>query len=161
MARIPRSQYHLGSGFFHLITRGNNGMTVFQDDLDFEYYLSLLRRYKERYCIKLYAYCLMINHVHLLIGAGQNGNLSYFMHALNFGYSIYHKGRHNRMGHLWQGRYKSYVIEREKYLITCIQYIEGNPVKAGLVSDGSEYPWSSYRSRTIAKSVSLLSSLPA
>lgn len=159
MARVPRSAYALEPGIFHLIMRGNNGMIVFQDELDYQRYLSLLTHCKEKHCIKIYAYCLMNNHIHLLIETGRADGLPRFMHSLNFGYSLYHKGRHERVGHLWQGRYKSYVIEKEEYLSTCIQYIEANPVKAGLVSEPSAYPWSSYRSRTNGDGIALISIL--
>lgn len=160
MGRVPRGVYTSEGGFYHLIVRGNNGITVFEDEFDFRRYLTFLAHYKERYCIKLYAYCLMTNHTHILAEAPHQKSLSKFMHGLNFKYSLYHQGRYERTGHLWQGRYKSYVIEKEEYLLACVQYIEQNPVKAGLVPEPSAYPWSSYRSRMTGEGPLLLTPLP-
>jgi putative transposase len=123
-------------------------MTIFHDELDFQQYLNLMRHYKKRYKVKIYAYCLMSNHVHLLLEAARLVDLYKVMHGLNLAYTHHYKRRYLWNGHLWQDRYKSYVIERDDYLITCINYIEGNPVKAGIVGDSQEYPWCSVRDRT-------------
>ena len=147
MARIPRSAFALEPGYFHLITRGNNGVAVFQDDLDYQHYLSLLRHYKRHFQVGLLAYSLMPNHVHMLVNIVKREALPKFMHGLNLAYSQYYKGRYSWNGHLWQGRYKSYLIEKDKYLTTCIEYIEANPEKAGLVQRREAYVWSSAKER--------------
>jgi len=147
MSRIPRSAFALDPGYFHLITRGNNGVTIFRDELDYQHYLNLLRHYKKHFNVCLLAYCLMPNHVHLLVELKKAGILHKFMHGLNFAYSRHYQQRYRWSGHLWQGRYKSYLVEAEKYLTTCIEYIESNPEKAGLVPKREEYVWCSAQER--------------
>ena len=147
MARIPRSAFAPEAGCFHIINRGNNGMNLFQDELDFRHYLNLLQHYKRRFNMKLYAYCLMSNHVHLLVETKKLKDLYKAMHGINLAYTHHYKRRYLWNGHLWQDRYKSYVIEKSKYLITCISYIESNPVKAGIVSDPERYSWCSFKER--------------
>ncbi len=159
MARIPRSAFVLEPGYFHLITRGNNGMAVFQDELDYQHYLSLLRYYKRRFQVCLLAYCLMPNHVHLLTEVKSVEMLPKFMHGLNLAYSQHYKRRYLWNGHLWQGRYKSYLIEVEKYLMTCIDYIESNPEKAGLTSNREAYVWCSAKERLEGSFSGLVDSL--
>lgn len=143
MSRIPRSSFALEPGYFHIITRGNNRMKIFQDELDYQHYLTLLRYYKTHYQIKIFAYCLMPNHVHLLVETTKANTLPKFMQGLNLAYSLYHKKRYDWNGYLWQGRYKSYLIEKGKYFAACIEYIESNPSKAGLTANNEEYLWCS------------------
>ena len=131
-------------------------MNVFQDELDYQHYLALLRHYKVRYRTKIYAYCLMSNHVHLLTETIKAKTLSKFMHGLNLAYSQYYKSRYPWNGHLWQDRYKSYIIEKEKYLVSCIEYIEANPIKAGLVFKGENYLWCSAKERMESNETGLL-----
>ena len=156
MSRIPRNAFALQPGCFHVINRGNNGMDVFRDEIDYQHYLNLLRHYKRRYPAKVYAYCLMTNHIHLLMETMESRVLPKVMHGLNLAYSLYYKDRYGWNGHLWQDRYKSYLIEKEKYLVTCIEYIESNPVKAGLVSNGEAYLWCSAQERDKGNKNSLL-----
>jgi len=132
-------------GLYHVVSRGNNRATIFKDDNDFEKYLLLVQSYKKKYAFDLYAYCLMNNHVHLLIETDREGILSKAMQGLNLSYALWFKVRYNWVGHLWQGRFKSYIVDKEKYLWACVRYIALNPVKAGIVSKPEEYRWSSYR----------------
>jgi len=131
-------------------------MTVFQDDLDYQHYLSLLKHYKSRFQVKILAYCLMPNHSHLLTEITKVNTLHKFMHGLNLAYSQHYKSRYPWQGHLWQDRYKSYLIEKEKYLLTCMEYIEANPVKAKLVLNAEDYVWCSARERTAGSFSGLL-----
>lgn len=147
MPRIPRSAFALEPGCFHLITRGNNRTEIFRDHLDYHHYLTLLSYYKRCYEVKVYAYCLMPNHVHLLTEITRAKTLPKFMQGLNLAYTLYYKKRYTWEGHLWQGRYKSYLIEKEKYFFACIEYIEANPYKAGLVSESEDYLWCSKKER--------------
>jgi len=123
--------------------------------------MDIVVKYKKRYKFKLYGYCFMPNHVHIIGRVEGNGrNLSKFMHALNMTYTGYFNNKYQKVGHLWQGRFKSRVIVRDKYMIDCINYIELNPVRAGLVESPHEYIWSSYRERNmIGPSFNILDSL--
>lgn len=120
---------------------------VFIRDSDFKVYLNLLRKYKQRYRSKFYGYCLMKNHAHLLVEPLNSKNLAKLMQGINQSYSIYFNSRYRKNGHLWQGRYKSMVINKDRYLLTCLNYIELNPVRAGIVEKAEDYKWSSYRDR--------------
>lgn len=129
---------------YHIITRGNQKQPVFKDNKDYEKYLSLLTRYKKRYKFKLYAFCLMPNHIHLILEIPQGDTLNKIMRGLNLSYTLYFNYTHKTVGHLWQDRYKSKIIERDSYLIDCINYIENNPLRASIVEQLSQYRWSSY-----------------
>jgi putative transposase len=129
---------------YHIITRGNQRQTVFNEASDYKKYLKLLTRYKNKYKFKLYAFCLMPNHVHLLADISQPDVLNKMMRGLNLSYTLYFNFKYEKVGHLWQDRFKSKIIERDAYLLGCINYIETNPIRASLVSDMNKYPWSSY-----------------
>jgi putative transposase len=131
-------------GVIHILTRGNNRQRVFHDDKDYKVYLNTVRQYKPENKIRFYHYCLMPNHVHLIVEITHESNLSRFMKQLNLGYMFYYKKRYSYNGHLWQGRYKSLIISRDEYLMACARYIELNPVKAGIVKNPKEYQYSSY-----------------
>jgi REP element-mobilizing transposase RayT len=142
MARPPRLQ--APGTIHHLIARGNERREVFRDDLDREDYLERLARYRERFQFRLYAYCLMPNHVHLAVEQGPKP-LSNFMHALQSSYTQRFNRRYERVGHLFQGRYKSFLVDCDRYFLALIKYIHENPVKAELVADARLYRWSSDR----------------
>jgi len=150
MPRIARVTTE--NGCYHIISRGNQKQPVFLKGEDYEKYLSLLYKYKERYNFKLYSFCLMPNHVHLVIEVGIPSLLKKVLHGLNLSYSQYFNFKYDKVGHLWQDRFKSRLIEKDNYLLGCINYIENNPLRAGLVSRIKEYPWSSYiyRQRNIS-----------
>jgi putative transposase len=142
MARRPR--IHYPGGFYHVIARGNRGLKVFRGSQDYRLYLELLGEYKERYDFLLYAYVLMPTHLHFLIEVGQVP-LSRVMQSLQFRYTRNYNLRYKSWGHLFQGRYKAILCERDSYLLELSAYIHLNPVRAKLVKDPSEYRWSSYR----------------
>jgi len=129
---------------YHIITRGNNREPVFEEKEDFGKYLEICRRYKDQYEFKLYHWVLMSNHVHLLIETKENSSLSKLMQGINLAYTIWFNRKKGKVGHLWQDRYRSAVVERDNYLLECGRYIERNPLRAGIVKDPREYPWSSY-----------------
>lgn len=135
---------------YHIITRGNQKQRVFLDDRDCRAYLSRLVRFKKRYGFQLYCYCLMPNHVHLIGQPKESENLAKFMHALNKSYSVFFNKRYKKVGHLWQDRFKSKVIIKDRYLLDCMQYIEMNPVRAELAKTVSDYEWASYKERILA-----------
>lgn len=143
MAKIPR--FFPPQGSFHILARGNNRMTVFHDNGDYRTYLGLLRRELPDFPIQLHHYCLMPNHVHLLLSAGPPATaLSAFMQRVQLAYAIYYKAHHEFSGHLWQGRFKSLWVDSERYFFVCSAYVELNPVSAGLVATPGDYPFSSY-----------------
>jgi REP-associated tyrosine transposase len=142
MARPPRLQ--APGTLHHLIARGNERREVFRDEADREDYLERIARYRKRFGFHLYAYCLMPNHVHLAVEQGP-ASLSAFMHALQSSYTQYFNRRHGRVGHLFQGRYKSFLVDCDRYFLALVRYIHENPVKAGLVREAHIYRWSSDR----------------
>lgn len=131
-------------GVFHILTRGNNRQVVFHDTGDFETYLTILGRIQRLHPFKLYHYCLMTNHVHLLIETVLGHSLSQIMKKLNLTYALYYKEKYSYVGHLWQDRFKSLLVAKDTYLLACAAYIELNPVKAGVVGDPSDYRYSSF-----------------
>lgn len=142
MSRAPRVE--IAGGVYHIIARGNERRDVFRDDADRRLYLARLGECRNRYGFGVLAYCLMPNHVHLALERG-SVPLSKIMLALHFYYSQKFNFRHARVGHLFQGRYKAYLIEQERYLNALVRYIHLNPVKAGIVARPEDYPWSSDR----------------
>ncbi len=142
---MPRAaRIYTGTGIFHILTRGNNKQWVFKDDTDFRAYKSMLKDIKAEQPFKLYHYCLMNNHVHLIIETNKDTELSKLMKRLNLLYYHYYKKRYGYTGHFWQDRFKSLLIEKDKYLIACGVYIEHNPVRAKMIRLAQDYPYSSY-----------------
>jgi len=134
---------------YHLITRGNQKQPVFRMETDYQTYLSLLGRFKKRYSFAIYAYCLMPNHIHILGEPKIPPFLPKFMLAMNRTYTEYFNKKYGKVGHLWQGRFKSKVIHKDRYLLDCFKYIETNPVRAGLTKSPISYRWSSCVARTL------------
>lgn len=139
----------LENACYHLMIRGNQKQKVFKNESDYLAYLALLKRFKRKYKFKLYAFCLMPNHVHLLGQIDNPPYLSKFMHGINRTYTLYFNHKYKKVGHLWQGRYKSKIISKDRYLFDCINYIESNPIRSGLTSGLMEYAWNSYRDRAL------------
>jgi putative transposase len=128
----------------HVIQRGNNRSPCFCADEDYRFYLVCLQKGAERYQCTIHAYVLMTNHVHLLVSPGTEDGLSLMMRYLGSRYVQYFNYVYSRTGTLWEGRFRSSLIESERYLLTCYRYIESNPVRARIVKSPGEYPWSSY-----------------
>lgn len=137
------------NGCYHVITRGNQKQLVFLNHADYEKYLLILAQYKKRFSFKLYCFCLMPNHVHLLIEVKEPNILNKIMRGLNLSYTQYFNFKYKKVGHLWQDRFKSKIIEKDAYLLGCINYIEFNPLRSSLVSHIEEYRWSSHNFRKI------------
>ena len=145
---MPRSaRVLLDNACYHIIARGNQKQVVFFEEVDYEKYLQLLRKYKLKYRFKLYGYCLMNNHTHMIIDPKEPREISKIIQGLNLSYSIWFNTKYDKVGHLWQDRFKSMVIQKDEYLISCINYIEANPVRGNMVNNPLEYPWSSYKER--------------
>ena len=141
MARKPRVQ--CPGALYHVIARGNQRQDIFLDEADYRRYLNLLSSYRKRYTFTLYAYVFMSNHVHLLIEQGETP-LSKVMQGLGQSYTGYYNRKYKMSGHLFQGRYKAVLCERDAYLLELVRYIHLNPVRAGMVKLPDEYPWSSH-----------------
>lgn len=142
MARQLRIEYE--GAFYHIISRGNQRDIIFFEDSDFMKFIEILKRTKERYNYILHAYCLMSNHYHLLIETPK-ANLNRLMQNINTSYVVFVNRKYRRSGHLFQGRYKAIVVDKDNYLLSLSKYIHLNPVKAGIVTFPEEYRWSSYR----------------
>ncbi len=141
MARQWRIEYE--GAFYHVLSRGIEQRDIFCDDVDRFNFLNILERMSDRFNIDTYAYVLMTNHYHLLIRTNAS-NLSRSMHWLGTTYTGHFNRRHSRRGHLFQGRFKSIIVENDAYLIQLSYYIHRNPVRAGLVKRLVGYRWSSY-----------------
>lgn len=142
MARLPRLT--LAGVPHHIIQRGNNRQSVFASKEDFEYFLTLLFDYSRQFQVAVHAYVLMDNHFHLLLTPQTADGLPKMMQALGRRYVRYFNDRHKRSGTLWEGRYRSTIIESERYLLTCMAYLDLNPVRAGMVVQAKDYFWSSH-----------------
>lgn len=130
----------------HVVQRGHDRQPVFVQQKDLEYYIANLAEAKAEHCIRLYSYCLMTNHVHLLISPGENAaGVSDFMRMLAGRQTRYANKLENRTGTLWEGRFKASLVDTEAYLLTCYCYIDLNPVRAAMVAAPEDYRWSSYR----------------
>lgn len=142
MARMPRIVWDFG--LYHITTRGNNQQQVFHEERDFNKYLHFLQYYKEKFKFKLYAFVLMLNHPHLLVETTKSGSISAIMKLLSQRYSVFYNKKYKRIGHLWESRFHSNIVEKESYLLECMRYIELNPIRSNLVADLKNYKWSSY-----------------
>jgi len=125
------------------VTRGNNKQNIFLAKEDYWQFMNYLRRVHEKYPFDLYSYCLMSNHVHLQI-ATKDTEIWTIMRGINWSYSKYFNAKYDKVGHLFQNRYHSEIIEDDAYLLQTSKYIHLNPVKAGIVDQPAKYPWSSY-----------------
>ncbi|HDY68392.1 hypothetical protein LCGC14_1616090 [marine sediment metagenome] len=142
MARPLRLEFK--GAFYHVTSRGNLRDKIFFDDKDREKFLEILRRTKERYVYVLHSYALMENHYHLFLETPR-ANVSQIMQNINTSYTVYINKKHKRFGHLFQGRFKGIIVDKETYLIVLSRYIHLNPVRAGIVKNPEDYKWTSYR----------------
>ena len=145
---MPRVCRGLADGFYyHIINRGNGCQEVFHKDQDYRSFLKLLLESIQRYPVRLHAYCLMANHFHLLVSPERAEDLSKWMQWLMTSQvRRYHK-HFGSSGHVWQGRFKSFIVQEDSHLVTVVRYIEGNPVRAGIVSSATGWAWSSHNDR--------------
>lgn len=143
MARQPRLA--VAGHPYHVIHRGHDRQAIVRDDADRETFLALVDTHARACKVAVHAYVLMDNHVHLLVTPETDSALPLFMQALGRSYVRYFNQRHARSGTLWEGRYRSNLIESERYLLACMVYIDLNPVRAGMVEQAQDYRWSSHR----------------
>ena len=154
MARLPR--LYVPGCSHHVIQRGNNRQACFFEEQDYAFYLDKLREAAEKYEVAIHAFVLMTNHVHLLATPSDQYGISKMMQSLGRRYLGYINATYKRTGTLWEGRYKSTLVDNEHYLLVVSRYIELNPVRASMVDHPSEYPWSSYRGNAMGKEIRLL-----
>ncbi len=159
MGRKPRGTSK--NGYYHILARGNNKKWLFQGDDDFKFYQETFASYFLRYKITLHHYCLMSNHLHFLVFAQIPMDLSKAMHGLQRMYFHYFRKKYNWAGHLFQGRYKSLAINDEKYLLECARYIERNPLRAKMVKNLDDWPYSSYRAYSYGEENRFINFSPA
>jgi putative transposase len=154
MARLPRMV--IPGQPQHIIVRGNNRSAFFCCDADYRFYLEKLSAACKKHDCQVHAYVLMTNHVHLLMTPFSETSLSKTMQMLGRYYVQYFNYCYWRTGTLWEGRYKATLIDSDSYLLTCMRYIELTPVRAGMVADPAEYPWSSYRFNVLGQTDDLV-----
>jgi putative transposase len=154
MARLPR--FVIPGQPQHVILRGNNRTEIFCSDQDCRFYLEKLQQACSAHGCDLHAYVLMTTHVHLLITPQEEHSLAKAIQMLGRYYVQYYNHCYQRTGTLWEGRYKATLIDSETYLLTCMRYIELNPVRADMVAHPSEYPWSSYRYNALGQANELI-----
>jgi putative transposase len=129
---------------YHIVQRGNNREACFIEPENYQFYLDLWRELSVQYHCQVHAYCLMTNHIHFLVTPESKSTISDTMKVVGSRYASYINRRYDRTGTLWEGRHRSSLIQSERYLLTCMRYIELNPVRAGMVERPEAYRWSSY-----------------
>lgn len=144
MPRLARNIIE-GKQFIHVMVQGINKEKIFYTEREKLEYIKLLNRYKDEYAIKIIAYCVMNNHVHILINTEKIDNLTKYMHKVNTSYGIYYNKNRQRVGYVYRDRFKTQVINNKRHLYNCIIYIHNNPVKANICKNANEYRFSSYK----------------
>ena len=143
---MPRIARGLVDGFvYHVLNRGNGGQEVFQKDQDYAAFIDLMKEAKARYAVKMFAYCLMPKHFHMVVVPVQAEELNKSMQWLMTSHVRRYHRHYGTSGHIWQGRFKSFIIQEDNHLLTVLRYVEGNPVRAGLVNSAKDWLWSSHR----------------
>lgn len=132
-----------GNLLYHVLNRANARNRIFHDDSDYDYFLAIVLKYSKQKQMSIYHYCIMPNHYHLLLEIKEPELLSSAMAGINRSYSVYYHKRFKTVGYLWQGRFKSKPIQKDKHMLACGRYIERNPVACGMVSRAEDYPYSS------------------
>lgn len=154
MARLPR--LNLPNVPQHVVQRGNNRQVCFFNDTDYAVYLDKLKEYSQKYKVSVHSYVLMTNHVHLLMTPSTAKGVSLLMQSLGRYYVRYVNDTYNRTGTLWEGRYKSTLVDSDNYFLIVSRYIELNPVRANMINYPSDYPWSSFRKNALGLPIKLI-----
>jgi putative transposase len=160
MPRTARRSLWAPAACYHVLNRGHARETIFHDDTDRAYVLRLLARYRDRLGFRLYHYCLMDNHFHVLLQLPDARDLSRLLAGLLVAYWYHYRRRYALVGHLFQGRCKTPAVEADAYLLSCGRYIERNPLEAGLVSEPWLYRWSICRAYALGEPDPLLAANP-
>ncbi len=159
MARLPR--LNIPNIPQHVIQRGNNRTACFFAETDYHLYLAKLQEYSEQFSVQVHAYVLMTNHVHLLLTPSTSHGVSRLMQSLGRFYVQYINKTYQRSGTLWEGRYKSTLVDSDNYFLSVSRYIELNPVRANMVEHPIDYPWSSFRVNALAKASTFINYHPS
>jgi putative transposase len=158
MGRLPRA---IDDGLiYHALNRGNNRADVFAEDGDHKAFLEALGHTSSRYPFRLFGYCLMTNHFHLLLQPEPGQSISRILQSLTVAHTWRYHRRHRSSGHVWQGRFKSPVIQGDDHLLVVLRYIEANPLRASMVADSADHRWSSYQYHGLGRTDALLSPFP-
>jgi putative transposase len=158
---MPRIARGISDGaVYHLLNRGNARQQVFHRDDDYQAFVHLLRETDQRNPLGILAYCLMPNHFHLVVQPEKADNLHRGMQWLMTSHVRRQHALDRGSGHIWQGRYKSFLIEQDSHLLVVLRYVEGNPLRAGLVSSAIDWPWSSHLQRVGAARAIFVKDLP-
>jgi putative transposase len=158
MGRQPRL---IADGLvYHALNRGNNRAPVFAAAADFRQFLHALGQTRERYPFRLYAYCLMGNHFHLVLEPAAGQSISRILQSLTVAHTWHFHKALGTSGHVWQGRFKSPAVATDEHLLTVMRYVESNPLRAGLVTDLADYPWSSYPRHGLGQTLPLVDEAP-
>jgi putative transposase len=158
MARKHR--YFIPGVTAHIIKRGNNRSAVFSRSDDYNHFLALLRDAAARYATAIHAFALMTNHIHVMATPEKEGSIPLMMKELGERYSQYFNAAYLRSGTPWDGRYRAFLLLDERYWLTCLRYIELNPVRAGMVTRAEDYPWSTYAIHALGRQITWLESHP-
>lgn len=143
MPRISRGVF--AGQIYHVLNRGNNKAQVFHKPEDYVLFMQLVARAGEIAKVRLFCYCLMPNHFHLVVSPEEDGSLSAWMQWLMTSHVRRYHAHYGTVGHIWQGRFKSFLIKTDDHLLTVARYVEANPLRAALVASASDWEWSSYR----------------
>ncbi len=158
---MPRTARVLvDQGYYHIVTRGIDRRRLFRYKQDYELFLDIIATYLKRFKVHIMNYCLMPNHVHLLMKAELASDLPLFMKAILQVYAAKFRKKYKSVGFVFQNRYKSRLIDNDVYLLECARYIERNPVRAKIVEDVAEYPWSSYHYYAKGAADKIITTLP-
>lgn len=142
---MPRIERGLAAnGIYHVINRGNGRQEVFHKEKDYDAFIKIMEEAKTRYSVEIFAYCLMPNHFHIAVKPKKGEELSRWMQWLMTSHVRRYHRHYESSGHVWQGRYKSFIIQKDSHLMMVLRYIEGNPVRAKLVRSATEWQWSSH-----------------
>lgn len=158
---MPRVERGLVDGScYHILNRGNGKQKIFHKDQDYEAFIELMKKAKERHPIRLLGYCLMPNHFHIVVMCIKSKELSRHMQWLMTSHVRRYHAHYKSSGHVWQGRFKSFIVQKDIHLLTLLRYVERNPVRTGLVKSTKEWGWSSQREAVDRSSSLLLDELP-
>jgi putative transposase len=153
---MPRISRAIAIGYpHHVLQRGNYRQLIFEEDIDYLQYLQWLEEYSKKFSLKIWAYCLMSNHVHYVVMPMKENSLSKTFNFLHMKYSLYFNQKRNLRGHLWQGRFYSCILDN-RHVYSAVRYVENNPVRANLVDRAYDYPWSSARYHVYKKANPIL-----
>lgn len=158
---MPRITRGLVDGFiYHVLNRGNSKQKIFHKNQDYETFINLMGKAKNFYPIKIFAYCLMPNHFHIVLMSIRAEYLSKWMQWVMTSHVRRYHRHYGTSGHVWQGRFKSFIIQQDSHLLTVLRYVESNPIRAGLVSSARDWLWSSHKEAIGERSRLLVDEIP-